>query len=176
MPQWLWGNGTVASSYCSLQFIHFSLIRHLGQRDIYLPTARGFDEYLGIPFSQDMGLSFWSTHNYNPAPPYFPTPLPLLNGTTTIEQPAGLHTIVKRYSAAAVDFITDKSAAGIPFYLYVPYNHVHGPNSCGPEFCGKSRRGPIGDAVEEMDWSVGQIMGALLATGVDNNTLVFFTR
>ena len=149
---------------------------HLGQRDIYLPTSRGFDEYLGIPFSQDMGLSFWLTKGWKPALPYQPTPLPLLNGTTVIEQPCGLHTVVKKYSDAAVSFISANAAAKKPFYVYVPFNHVHGPNSCGADFCGKSTRGPIGDAVEEMDWSVGQIMGAIKTAGVDENTLVLFTR
>jgi arylsulfatase A-like enzyme len=148
---------------------------HLGQRDIYLPTSRGFDEYLGIPFSQDMGISFWEPRGWKPAEPYFPSPLPLLNGTTVIEQPCGLHTVVKKYSKAAAGFIEKQAKAGTPFYLYVPYNHVHGPNSCGPDYCGKSSRGPIGDAVEEMDWSVGQIMASLESSGVDNNTLVFFS-
>jgi arylsulfatase A len=123
-----------------------------------------------------MGLSFWLTLGWKPSLPYEPTPLPLLNGTKVVEQPCGLHTVVRRYSDAAVGFIGTHAKAGTPFYLYVPYNHVHHPNSCGPDFCGKSTRGPIGDAVEEMDWSVGHIMGALKTTGVDNNTLVFFTR
>ena len=59
--------------------------------------------------------------------------------------------------------------------MYVSFNHVHAPNSCSPSFCGKSNRGPIGDAVEEVDWAVGSIMAALEAAGQDENTLVFFT-
>ena len=61
------------------------------------------------------------------------------------------------------------------FVADVPFNHIHAPNSCAAGFCGKSARGPVGDAVEEMDWAVGEIMAALKANGVDENTLTFFT-
>jgi len=149
---------------------------HLGQRDEYLPTARGFDEYLGIPFSQDMGLSFWRhTAHLVANPPFQPVPLPLLNGTHVVEQPVGLHHLVAKYVDFAAAFIEKQAKAGKPFYLYVPFNHVHAPNSCAAGFCGNAPRGPIGDAVEEMDWAVGQIMGTLKSTGVDENTLTFFT-
>ena len=69
-----------------------------------------------------MGLSFWLPKDWKPSLPYQPTPLPLLNGTTVVEQPAGLHTIVQKYSAAAVSFIKRQAAAGKPFYLYVRPN------------------------------------------------------
>ena len=139
---------------------------------MYLPTSRGFDEYCGIPFSQDMGTSFWQPTG---KPVFQPTPLPVLNGTAIVEQPAGLHTLVARYVAFAEDFIARAAAANEPFYLYVPFNHVHAPNSCGAAWCGKASRGPVGDAVEETDWAVGQIMAALKAHGVDQNTLTFFS-
>eukprot|EP00051_Salpingoeca_urceolata_P005718 m.76364 g.76364 ORF g.76364 m.76364 type:complete len:685 (+) comp14509_c0_seq1:50-2104(+) len=146
---------------------------HLGVRDIYLPTSRGFDEYYGIPFSQDMGTSFWEYRA--PRAPYQPTPVPLLNGTTIVEQPVGLHTLAARYASAASNFIRQSVSKSKPFCLYLPFNHVHGPNSCSASFCGKSTRGPIGDAVEEMDWAIGQIMAALKEVGADDDTLVFFT-
>ena len=186
---------------------------HLGQRDEYLPTSRGFSQYLGIPFSQDMGISFWRhSPHLTAAPPFQPVPtptplnhsrylatqltvilqethssfykethspeqvpLPLLNGTTVVEQPVGLHQLVAKYVQFATDFINAQAEAGKPFYLYVPFNHIHAPNSCSPGFCGKAPRGPIGDAVEEMDWAVGQIMSTLKSAGVDENTLTFFT-
>ena len=64
-----------------------------------------------------------------------------------------------------------------PFLLYLAFNHVHAPNSCGAHFCGRSLRGPIGDAVEEMDWAVGQVMATVRdpAHGLGENTLIFFT-
>ena len=102
-------------------------------------------------------------------------PLPLLNGTSVVEQPVGLHHLVAKYVRFATDFITVQAEAGKPFYLYVPFNHIHAPNSCSAGFCGKAPRGPIGDAVEEMDWAVGQIMSTLKSAGVDENTLTFFT-
>jgi arylsulfatase A-like enzyme len=174
---------------------------HLGQRDEYLPTARGFDHYLGIPFSQDMGLSFWRhTAHLVSNPPFQPVPLPLLNGTEVVEQPVGLHHLVAKYVDFATHFIEEQAGAGEPFYLYVPFNHIHSPNSCSVGFCGKTARGPVGDvsslasnppllvicgsilidclrlqAVEEMDWAVGQIMATLKSSGVDENTLTFFT-
>lgn len=117
----------------------------------------GFDYYFGIPYSQDMGRSFW-----NPGPmsePFQPNPLPLLNGTTVIAQPANLDTLVQDYVDYAVQFITRQSATGTPWALYLPWNHVHAPNSCSARFCGVTRRGPIGDAVHEMDWAIGQVRG-----------------
>lgn len=146
-----------------------------------------------------------------------PVPLPLINGTTIIEQPTALNTLCSRYVTAVEEFIHSSVASGDPFYIYMSFNHVrdegascpypaiptcdndtcahtpmmyacgpisscllspmqvHGPNSCGPSFCGKSVRGPVGDAIEEMDWAIGQIMAAISAAGVDDNTLVFFT-
>eukprot|EP00041_Stephanoeca_diplocostata_P031706 m.993232 g.993232 ORF g.993232 m.993232 type:complete len:693 (+) comp24011_c0_seq3:213-2291(+) len=147
---------------------------HLGNRDIYMPTSRGFDHYLGIPFSQDMGLSFWSTHGYKTEPPFFPTPLPLVHNLTIVEQPVGLHHLVKNYTSFIDQFLSTQTAS-TPFYLYVPWNHVHGPNSCSAEFCGSSPRGPIGDATQEVDAGVGEVMASLTKYGFGNNTLVFLT-
>ena len=146
---------------------------HLGARDEYLPTSRGFDAYLGVPFSQNMGTSFWEGRETSGV--FQPTPLPLLNGTKVIEQPAGLHNLARTYADVASGFIRTQTAQGVPWYVYVSFNHVHEPNSCGAAFCGRSARGALGDAVEEADWAVGQIMGALQESGDDDNTLVLFT-
>lgn len=150
---------------------------HLGRggQDQYLPSNRGFDHYFGIPFSQDMGMSAWEPVNFEGAEPFQPTPLPLLNGTTIVEQPTGLHTLAQRYADAAVDFINAAAKAGKPFLLYLAFNHVHEPNSCGPAFCGVSAQGQLGDAVEEMDWALGQVMAAIEAAGRADETLTFFT-
>lgn len=148
---------------------------HLGQRDLYLPTAHGFQDYFGIPFSQDMGESFWWPLGYTGHEPMEPTPLPLMSGTAVIEQPAALDAIAQRYADTASDFVLTNAERGKPFFLYLSFNHVHAPNSCSPKFCGSSSAGPIGDAIQEMDWSVGQLMDVLRHAGVDDNTLVFFT-
>ncbi|EDQ92898.1 uncharacterized protein MONBRDRAFT_13963, partial [Monosiga brevicollis MX1] len=148
---------------------------HLGQREIFLPTNQGFDEYLGIPFSQDMGLSFWFLNNLQPVEPYQPVPLPLLDGTDVIEQPVALSNLVHRYIERATDFIKRSHESDTPFFLYLPFNHVHAPNSCSPKFCGSSEQGAVGDAVQEMDWAIGRIMSYLEKLGLENDTLTFFT-
>ena len=58
---------------------------------------------------------------------------------------------------------------------YLPLNHIHGPNSCGARWCGRSARGPVGDATEETDWIVGEVMATLAASAAAKDTLVFFT-
>ena len=144
---------------------------HVGQRKQFLPTNRGFGHYLGIPFSQDMGTSAWLPI---PSEPWKPVPLPLLNGTTVIEQPVDLGSLTQKYAKAAVDFVSN--APG-PFYLYAAFNHVHAPNTAGSAFCGKSPQGAVGDAVEEVDWAIGQIMDAVRSRVAKegDNTLVLFT-
>jgi arylsulfatase A len=123
-----------------------------------------------------MGMSFWvgGVHG-KPSFPFHPVPLPLLNGTTVIEQPADLSNLVKKYVGFASNFIARHTAAKRPWYLYVPFNHIHSPNSCSAEWCGKSKRGPVGDATEELDSAVGEIMKAVKEAGCDENTITFFT-
>jgi arylsulfatase A len=105
-----------------------------------------------------------------------PTPLPLMANLTVIEQPAGLYTLAQRYATAAVQFITNSAAAAEPFLLYLPFNHIHTPNSCSAGSCGQSTRGPIGDATEDMDHAVGVVMAAIRAEPkVATSTLTFFT-
>lgn len=144
---------------------------HVGQREEFLPTNRGFDHYLGIPYSQDMGTSAWVP---GPREPYQAVPLPLLNGTRVVEQPCDLGTLAEKYAKAAADFV---SMAKSPFYLYAAFNHIHAPNSAGPAFCGKSARGAVGDSIMELDWAIGQIMDAVRdrVSKEGDNTLVLFT-
>ena len=128
---------------------------HLGHHPQYLPTARGFDEYFGIPYSNDM------------------TPRPLLHNTTQIEEPAVLETLTPRYTEQAVQFI--ESARTGRFFLYMPHTFPHIPLAASSRFRGKSLLGLYGDVVEELDWSVGEVLSALRRTGVDSNTLVMFS-
>ena len=128
-----------------------------------MPTNRGFDQYLGLPYSQDMGITIWGGYN---------TPLPLFNGTTVIQQPVDLGMLEKLYVETAVDFIARSAASGQPFYLYYPFNHVHSPQSSGPDFCGKTNS-TGGDAIEELDWAIGQVMASIKGAGpaVASNTV-----
>jgi arylsulfatase A len=128
---------------------------HLGHTPAYLPTSRGFDAYFGIPYSNDM------------------TPRPLMRGTETIEEPATLDTLTRRYTEEAVRFID--GSKGAPFFLYMPHTFPHIPLAASSRFRGRSPAGLYGDVVEELDWSVGEVLGALGRAGVDRNTLVMFS-
>ena len=148
---------------------------HLGHLPQYLPDKHGFDSYFGIPYSNDMDRvadspkgreAFW-----NPRPAYFN--VPLIHGTKEIERPADQTTITRRYTEQAIDFI--KANKTKPFFLYLPHSMPHVPLFANKEFQGKSPRGLYGDVIEEIDWSVGQVLETLRAEGLDKNTLVFFT-
>jgi arylsulfatase len=128
---------------------------HLGRTAQYLPTARGFDEYHGIPYSNDMDPSI------------------LMHNTDVIESPVNLRTLTRRYTEQATAFI--RSARDTPFFLYMPHTSPHVPLAAAPEFVGKSGMGLYGDVIQELDWSVGQVLGALAAAGCARNTLVLFT-
>ncbi len=139
---------------------------HLGDFPEYLPAGQGFDEYTGIPYSNDM----WPYHPTNPDG--YP-PLPLLEGTEridTLEEQSHLTTLL---TEKAVDFIDRHH--GQPFFLYVPHPMPHVPLFVSDKFKGKSERGLYGDVIMEIDWSVGQIMEALDRHGLTDNTLVLFT-
>ncbi|HVW08358.1 MAG TPA: sulfatase [Bryobacteraceae bacterium] len=128
---------------------------HLGVTPEYLPTKRGFDHYLGIPYSNDM------------------TPSILMRDEQIIEQPVKLETLTQRYTDEATKFIRD--AAGSPFFLYFPHTFPHIPLAASPRFRGKSPEGIYGDTVAELDWSVGEVMNTLQSAGVASNTLVLFS-
>lgn len=130
---------------------------HLGDQPEFLPTKHGFDHYIGLPYSNDMG---------NP-------PLPLMNDETVVEAPADQDKLTKLYTEEAVKFITANKDK--PFFLYFPHTAVHVPLFPGKDFAGKSANGKYGDWVEEVDWSVGQVIKVLRDLKLDSNTLVLFT-
>ena len=128
---------------------------HLGSPARYLPTNRGFDEYLGMPCSNDQA------------------PTLLLNNCEIVEQKANLVTLTQRYTDRAVDFIQRSKAS--PFFLYMGHWAPHPPLVASKGFRGNSHLGLYGDVVQEMDASVGRVLQALKDNGVDGNTLVMFT-
>jgi arylsulfatase A-like enzyme len=138
---------------------------HLGDREPFLPVHQGFDEYFGLPYSNDM------FRRPNSKPDY--PELPLLDGTKTIELNPDQTKLTTLYTEHAVKFIEDNK--GRPFFLYVPHSMPHVPLAVSEKFKGKSPRGLYGDVVMELDWSVGQILDALKRNGLDEQTLVAFT-
>ncbi|MFC4872503.1 sulfatase [Negadavirga shengliensis] len=147
---------------------------HLGHLEEYLPTSHGFDYYFGIPYSNDMDRVNDVAHQeafQNPKPSYFN--VPLMRNTEIIERPADQHTITKRYTEETINFI--KSNKGQPFFVYLAHNLPHVPLFVSEDFQGISDRGLYGDVIEEIDWSVGQILNYLKEAGLDKNTLVVFT-
>lgn len=144
---------------------------HLGHQPEFLPTSQGFDEFYGLPYSHDM----WEQHPEQGTRYNFPI-LPLYEGEKVIKrqltvEDQKLHT--RNLTNRAVRFIEKNRRQ--PFFIYLPHPMPHVPLYTTPAFEGKTERGAYGDAVEEIDWSVGQILDALDKNGLRNNTLVVFT-
>ena len=154
---------------------------HLGHHKKFLPLQQGFDEYLGLPYSNDMWpVDFDGTPvtKENPGSKKhklkYP-PLPLIDGddeVTIIRTLDDQATLTTRYTERAVGFIEKNKNK--PFFLYVPHSMPHIPLGVSDKFKGKSEQGMYGDVMMEIDWSVGQILKSLRKNGLDDNTLVIF--
>lgn len=148
---------------------------HLGDHQSFLPLQHGFDEYLGLPYSNDM----WPV-DYEGKPAtdrkkdIFP-PLYLIDGNekkipvNTLEDQALL---TKRYTERAVSFIQRNKKK--PFFLYLPHSMPHVPINASEKFKGKSKQGLYGDVLSEIDWSVSEVMKALRENKLEENTLIIF--
>lgn len=152
---------------------------HLGTPKQFLPLQHGFDTYYGLPYSNDM----WPFHpNYVNLPADHPKrknnypPLPLIEGNEIIDAEVtgeDQKKLTTAYTERAVKFIDDN--ADKPFLLYVPHSMVHVPLYVSDKFKGKSKAGLFGDVMMEVDWSVGQIVGAIKKHKLEKDTLVVFT-
>jgi arylsulfatase A-like enzyme len=138
---------------------------HLGHHPQFLPTRHGFDDYFGLPYSNDM----WPRHPTNRTYP----DLPLFDGSKVVQTNPDMDTLTSRYTERAVAFIRRNKDR--PFFLYVPHSMPHVPLGASTPYRGKSMAGLYGDVIEEIDGSVGQILAALKETDLDNSTLVIFT-
>jgi arylsulfatase A-like enzyme len=152
---------------------------HLGHLPEFLPTNQGFDTYYGIPYSNDMDRVA-DAPNYREMandPNWYPDTnsynVPLMDGEKVIERPADQNTITKRFTEKAVEFIEVNQEK--PFFLYLAHSLPHIPLFCHPDFRGKSLGSLYGDVIEEIDWSVGQVLETLRKTGLDKNTVVVFS-
>ena len=143
---------------------------HLGAKPEWMPTRRGFDEWLGLPYSNDM----WP-HCPEAKPGAYPD-LPMYDGEKVI-LPAMTHedqnTMTTRYTERSVAFIEKNKDR--PFFFYLAHNMPHVPLHVSAKFAGKSGAGLFGDVIQEIDWSVGEVLAALKRAGVDEHTLVIFT-
>jgi len=142
---------------------------HLGCDVTFLPTRHGFDEYFGLPYSNDMGSIDARGNLKEPASP----PLPLFDGEKVIETEPDQRFLTRRYTERAVDFI--KRNKDKPFFLYVPHTMPHTPLHPHPDFVGTSEHGKYGDVIQELDWSVGEVVKALKENGLDKKTMIAYT-
>ena len=143
---------------------------HLGHQPKYLPPNHGFDSYFGIPYSNDMSPKTSKNVRRDKWPP-----TPLIRNLETVEQEPDQSQLTRRYTDGAVEFIRKSAKSRKPFFLYLAHTMPHWPLAASDRFRGKSRRGLYGDAVEELDWSVGEVIRALREARVDRNTLVVFS-
>jgi arylsulfatase len=139
---------------------------HLGHLEPFLPTRQGFDEFYGLPYSNDM----WP---YHPERPDFYPPLPLYQNEQVIDTLTDQSLLTTRYTEKAVDFIDRNNEK--PFFLYLAHSMPHVPLFVSDKFKGKSEAGLYGDVIMEIDWSVGQVMQTLKKYDLEENTLVIFT-
>ena len=139
---------------------------HLGHQALFLPLRHGFDEYLGLPYSNDM----WPRHPQRKN--FFPD-LPLIEGDRAVEVDFDQSQLTRRYTERAVGFI--ERNRDTPFFLYVPHTMPHVPLFVSDRFKGTTGGGIYGDVIAELDWSVGQILDTVKRMGLDDNTLVIFT-
>lgn len=133
---------------------------HLGRPTKYLPLAHGFDEYLGLPYSNDMRPPKWED-------------IPLIEGNEVVDLNPDQTQLTRLYTDRAIDFIERNQQQN--FFVYLPYAMPHLPLYPGEDFAGTSARGLYGDVVEEIDHHVGRILDRLTELGLAQDTLVVFT-
>ena len=136
---------------------------HCGDQEEFLPTNHGFDDYYGLPYSNDMCQTETMA---------FP-PLPLIHGTEVIQQQPDQRSLTERYTEKSIEFIRQNREN--PFFLYLAHMHVHLPLYAEEQFCARSRNGDYGACVMELDWSTHAIVDALKRYGVYENTIIIFT-
>jgi len=158
---------------------------HLGYQKQFLPTSQGFDSYFGIAFSNDMWLPVNMTFAKDvrldegldleklKAGEKRRNKVPLMRNTEVIDYPVDQSTLTERYTDEALAFITANKDR--PFFLYLPHTMPHYPMHVSARFKGKSKGGMVGDVIECLDWSCGEIVKTLRRLGIEKRTIVLFT-
>ncbi len=137
---------------------------HCGDQPEFLPTNHGFDDFFGMPYSQDMGRIIGREDT---------APLPLLHGKTVIQEQPDLTSITERYTEKCVEYI--RGHKDEPFFLYLAHMHCHLPLYCAPMFVKRSRNGDYGACVLAIDWSTNVIVDELKQLGLYEDTIIIFT-
>jgi len=141
---------------------------HLGHKPKYMPNNQGFDEFYGVPYSNDMD-GYYYQHNDFQSPP-----LPFYRNTKVIGQGLDQKYLTKMYTEETVKQIKNRSKEK-PFFIYLAHNMPHTPLSASEKFEGKSKKGLYGDVIMELDWSAGEIINILKEEGIFDNTIFIFT-
>ena len=158
---------------------------HCGDQPDFLPTNHGFDEWFGLPYSNDMGRQRdpddgptmaeleAMLRDLGVTAPWLQPPLPLMDGTDVVEEQPDQASLTERYVERAVRFI--RSHQDEPFFLYLAHLHVHLPIYVQPRFAAASRNGSYGAAVATVDWATAVVRYELERLGLDEHTLIIFT-
>lgn len=140
---------------------------HCGDQPEFLPTKHGFDEYYGLPYSNDMGIQGKPENRHKRVP------LPLLRNDEVIQEQPDQRGLTERYTEQCVRFIRDNKEG--PFFLYLAHMYVHVPLFVPQRFLKQTENGGYGGAVECIDWVAGVLFDELKRQGIDENTMVIFT-
>ena len=138
---------------------------------MFLPTRQGFDYWYGLPYSNDTDEGLFKPRGSSQI--YNQPAIPLMRNETVIEQPVVQNTLTQRYTSEAVKFIRENRKN--PFFLYYSHTMPHYPISASDRFLDKSENGLYGDVIEEIDWSVGEIVKTLKELKILENTIIIFT-
>ena len=143
---------------------------HLGSQYQFLPLQNGFDEYYGLPYSNDM----WPFHPQQGEVFNFPD-LPTYDGNEVVGYNTDQTRFTTDYTMRSIDFIKKNVQAGKPFFLYLAHNMPHVPLAVSDKFKGKSEQGLFGDVMMEIDWSIGEVWKTVQELGIEENTLIVIT-
>lgn len=140
---------------------------HLGHLPEFMPNNQGFDNYYGVPYSNDMNNYFYKDINFQSPP------LPFYSNWEKIDEDPDQRYLTKLYTAETIKTIKNKESS--PFFIYLAHNMPHTPLHVSEKFAGKSKRGLYGDVIMELDWSLGEIIKTLKEEGQYDNTIILFT-